>query len=510
MPRSVKLSWQPGAADSTRMGRWRKKYKGKVYYFPGGRGKSDRDAYDAAIAAWEQLKGKIDITTPRRHQRAYEAAIDQWEQVLAWSNKYGDREHADQAVEKLTSLRRRFMATKLSPLTRSDSFESNFDPVVDPKLLQEMVLSHQAKGEPLEGPPLLLKPSQKIIDAMDGSPSRIAREIWRDRLAVQDRKAASPDESLGSYTKIFLKVKENEAKANQVSVGRVYALRLHLDHFRDWLGKDTAVKDIDGGVLARYHAHLLEKIASGKWTPTTAGHYMTTVKEFVRWLSATDAIPKLPRIMAEKSKLLAITKPATKIVVFTKEEVASLLTEASDRTKLYILLMLNCGMTQKDVSDLLVSEVDWDDGRIIRKRSKTSGEENVPVVNYKLWRETFRLLEQERAADSKERVLLNSNGSPIWSEEITNDGKYQKTDNIKNAFDRLRKETKIAKPLKSLKKTSASLLRDNEKFSNLEGLFLGHAPQSMSDKHYAKLPQTLLDQAVQWLENEYGLTAPPK
>lgn len=255
---------------------------------------------------------------------------------------------------------------------------------------------------------------------------------------------------------------------------------------------------------------------------------MTTVKSFVRWLWQSNAIPTLPRILDGRSQMLRITRPRPGIVTFEKEEIKALLADASDRTKLYILLMLNCGMTQKDISDLLASEVDWNEGRIIRKRSKTEEHENVPVVNYKLWPETFRLLQQERDAESEDRVLLNSSGGHLWSEEITKDGKYKKNDNVKNAFDRLRtvKQAKVSpkgrrkasamkkeramkstidKPLKSLKKTSASLLRDNAQFSSLEDLFLGHAPQKMSDKHYAKVPQNLLDQAVEWLGKEYGL-----
>ena len=213
------------------------------------------------------------------------------------------------------------------------------------------------------------------------------------------------------------------------------------------------------------------------------------MKSFVAWLWRTQAIPALPRILDGGDNILKITKPSRKIVVFDKDEIKTLLISAADRTKLYILLMLNCGMTQKDIADLLVSEVEWKEGRIIRKRSKTSGDENVPTVNYKLWPETFRLLQQERDPKSKERVLLNSKGSPIWFEEITKEGKYKKNDNVKNAFDRLRKKTGIEKSLISLKKTSASLIYNNEKFSNLKGLFLGHAPRSTSDKHYAKVPQ---------------------
>jgi hypothetical protein len=55
-------------------------------------------------------------------------------------------------------------------------------------------------------------------------------------------------------------------------------------------------------------------------------------------------------------------------------------------------------------------------------------------------------------------VLLNTNGSPLWTERMSKDGKYQKTDNVKNAFDRLRKTLGITKPLKSLKKRSDEVL----------------------------------------------------
>jgi integrase len=170
--------------------------------------------------------------------------------------------------------------------------------------------------------------------------------------------------------------------------------------------------------------------------------------------------------------------------------------------------MLNCGMTQKDISDLHVGEVDWAEGRIIRKRSKTADFDSVPEVNYLLWPETLRLLGQERAADSQDCVLLNSAGARLWFESLDERGKYQKNDNIKNAFDRLRKKVGINKPLKSLKKTSATMLRNESRFQGTYAHFLGHAPQSIADKHYTQPSQELLDQAIQWLGIEFGVVQP--
>ena len=124
MARSFKLTWQ---GESGRSGRWKKQYKGKFYYFPGGTGKSDRNAYFAALEAWEQLKVKIDATAPRKYQQDYEKCIDQWEQVLAWCNQHGDKHNADQAAKRIAYLRRKLTDSKLSPLKREDWLDSNFD-----------------------------------------------------------------------------------------------------------------------------------------------------------------------------------------------------------------------------------------------------------------------------------------------------------------------------------------------------------------------------------------------
>ena len=56
--------------------------------------------------------------------------------------------------------------------------------------------------------------------------------------------------------------------------------------------------------------------------------------------------------------------------------------------------------------------------------------------------------------------------------------------------------------MKSLKKASATLIRGNEKYANLERRFLGHAPTTMSDRHYAKAPKKLFEEAVTWLRKE--------
>lgn len=508
MPRKFRLTWQSGS--DSRGGRWRKKYKGKVYYFAGGSGKYDRGAYDAAVSAWEAEKVRLDASAPRPHQLQYDQAILEWENVLAWCNRHGDRDMAAIAYEKLTGLRGRLEGPILPPIRESDWFA---DQITFPTIELPMDLLQKAAADLVHGDVkfrsferLTAKRAAELSTEIDGSPNRINQEIWKDRLDQQQRRAAINEQALHEHVDEFVKQKTQQVDAGQLTVGRVYAIQLHLSYFRDWLGKDTAVTEIDGGTLLKYQSHLLDNLKTKEWSRTTAQHYLKSVKAFVRWLWQVEAIPALPRVLDGKSGPLNIGANTPRVIVYTTKEVNLLLDAASDRTKLYILLMLNCGMTQKDISDLKVEEVDWESGRVIRKRSKTSQFENVPTVSYLLWAETFRLLNQERRDATDGRVLQNANGSAICVEQYDADGKFKKTDNVKNAFERLRKKVDIKKPLKSFKKTSSSLLRGEERFQSLEDLFLGHAPKKLSDKHYTQVPTKLLDRAILWLESQYELS----
>ncbi len=533
MPRNYKLTWQAGS--DRRAGRWRKKYKGRVYHFPGGRGKTDRDAYEAALGAWEQLKSRIDAAAPKPNEEDYRRAIGEWESALSWCRKHNEESVANVAVEKLEGLRKNLAARKPIPVPKEDTFAGRFDEDVRfpgrkamyAKVAETALAAAESHNtfEDIPGYEEYLAASDKFLgqfqkDSDSGSsktlvdpskfdfdrpdPLAIERAVWSDRLEVMQR-AVPEDTTLKSCMDRFLNDKTASASAGELSAARVYALRLHLNDFAKWAGHSLPVVEINGQTLIDFRVELLKKVQANKWSRTTASDRLTTVKSFVRWLWQIEAIPTLPRIMDGRSAALNIGSSHAEIVVFTKDEISTLLQKASDRTRLYILLMLNCGMTQKDIADLQHSEVDWTAGRITRKRSKTRKHENVPEVCYVLWPETLRLLKQERSQKAAGNVLLNENGGPIWWNEVTADGEYKKNDNVKNAFDRLRRKTKIQKPLKSLKKTSATLIRGNSEYASLESLFLGHSGKTIAHRHYAQPPQNLLDQAIGWLATEYGV-----
>ena len=182
-----------------------------------------------------------------------------------------------------------------------------------------------------------------------------------------------------------------------------------------------------------------------------------TAKQFISRLAEMKLIPLPGNIRSRRFRFNH--SAAAEIETFTVDEVRALLAACdgfSERTKLYLLLMLNCGMYQNDIAELRQDEVNWSKGTLTRARSKTR-ERNGPVVTYKLWPETFALLKKHRAGG--ELALTTDEGNPLvkyWLE----DGKMRRYDAIQSAWTRLAEKMggKIRLGMKHLRKTSATML----------------------------------------------------
>jgi hypothetical protein len=325
-----------------------------------------------------------------------------------------------------------------------------------------------------------------------------------ERVAVlEDRKTRNPadrNRTVRFHATEFLKHKETQAIAGVLSVGRWGALKTHIQIFQDWIGGDSAIDGITSQKVKGFYHHLLE---STDWTGVYKSTVFVSGKSFIRSLARDELIP-LPSNL--DSKDFRFPDNAKKIKTFTVDELKALLAAGSERVRLYLLLMMNCGYYQKDISDLQHDEVDWKKGRIKRKRSKTEQHDEVPTVDYPLWKETFRLLKRHRSQD-KDRVFLTSESKPLKQESIVA-GVLVKTDNIQSAYRRLQDKMKLKpsqrKPLKLIRKTSANLLDSNKDYARYVSHFLGHAPQSMKDKHYTSGSVAIFDEAVKWLGKQYG------
>jgi integrase len=161
-----------------------------------------------------------------------------------------------------------------------------------------------------------------------------------------------------------------------------------------------------------------------------------------------------------------------------------------------MLLALNCGFTQADISDLTHEEAK--NGRITRKRSKTRRKKTTPEVSYLLWAETSKSLEEHRSTDPL-RVLVTHSGKP-WV-----DNSRHGADSIRTQYRYVLDRTGITASFKALRKTAATMLERHPTFRAYAQYFLGHAPQTVAQTHYTTPDQEEFDRAVTWLGDQFGV-----
>lgn len=327
------------------------------------------------------------------------------------------------------------------------------------------------------------------------------------------------------------------------------------EEFRKW-SKNCHIRELEAKEIPlAYHSYLRKQVvlhveskkAKGI-TGGTARERMYFFKRFVTWLQENDLIGNISKVYYSKTLLKFFVEPSIADPI-PLADVMKIYDAAPDRLKLCVLLMLNCGYGAAEIGSLKKSEVDFDTGRIVRRRGKTRRHENTPLVSYKLWDRTLVLLKQEHTnsvellkqnwslreqiwdySEVEPLVLLNNNCSPLWHCRINEETKKsQRTDCVRNAWnDLLAKlgmvknavreksnnidsEKKDKTPIYSfyqLRDTAASLLGNSKDvkagidFSMDTFLFLGHAPKTTAEKHYVKPGENRIDDALEWLEGQ--------
>jgi integrase len=228
-----------------------------------------------------------------------------------------------------------------------------------------------------------------------------------------------------------------------------------------------------------------------------------TAKQFISRLAELKLIP-LPANIRSRRFRFNHSAPA-RIETFTVEEIRQTLAAGQgshERTKLYLLLMLNCGMYQNDIAELRNDEVDWKAGTISRARSKTR-DRNGPVVTYKLWPETFSLLKKYRSKG--ELALTNEEGNPLVRYWLDEEGKMRRYDCVQAAWSRLATKQGLDKMrlgLKHLRKTASTVLGQHPQYKYYSGHFLADSPRGMDQTHYVRPNDAEFFSALDWLRGQ--------
>jgi integrase len=333
-----------------------------------------------------------------------------------------------------------------------------------------------------EGMPWDLVAEQEITDQLIDMAS--GEQVWRERLGD-----APPAEHTLSYLLTeYDRLRESKVSMGELSPKTHETMRFLLVHLTDHLGETYDVRKLD----ERTWEGLVIHVRGLKLSPAYKGKIVGACKQFVQWLAGRRLVA-LPANF--QSRELRIRKPGVDVKTLPIDVCRFLMTETPDHFRLFAMLALNCGFTQVDYSELTQDEVDWETGRIKRKRTKTDQVDAVPVVDYPLWPETFDLLRKLRS-DDPQRVLLTRSGLP-W---VAGTGK---SDRFYNAWDKLRKKlgAEIGTP-KLLRKTSSDLLHHSQYGIHAQ-FWLGQAPNNVTAKHYKPANRETMADMVRWLHERY-------
>ena len=446
MPAKTELTWERGTC------RWKKVYKGRSYTVSCkalGVPPTKVESYQAANEWWDAKRAEIDGNLPPHPNAEH---LERLGSRLAWAQAHGRNDLA------------RSLADTIETVGSDTSGQLN------------------GRVDPFDLPSV-------VLDLMEGA-------TWKERLAEGNLNPTPHERTVGIQVDRYLALERVRAESGQLSVSEFDTIRRCLHAFRDHVGKASPVDSLDADRWEGWWSHLMAQPISVEYKKKR----LRIAKAFVAWMAEKGLNPAPPNLHSRRHRFGG---GAQSIPTIPVEEARSLISLAPGQLKLHLLLMLNCGMTQVDISDLHPREVDWDKGRITRKRSKTAAHEHVPTVEYPLWPGTRRLLGQFgiRGGD---RVLLTESGRPWLRDVLKADGSRSKVDVIKSNYVHLQRKTNLSYPLKLFRKTSATIIESHEHYGRYVGHFLGHAPRSLADRHYAAPSPELFDKIVLWLGKQYG------
>ena len=329
---------------------------------------------------------------------------------------------------------------------------------------------------------------------------------------------------VSTVVKKFIKTKYHEAissNGEDVTLGRVQNIKNRLQHFVDYFG-DRLMSSITGADLQKWSIKNGKRVGTGEIQPSTLRQDFRTVRQLYTWAYKQHILNSVPRNLDDfgKQSKSAIRKAKKKpVLTFTKQEIQKLYKGCDtlqmdskwwgrtdteiDMLKLAIVLAVNTGMTQQDLSDLTMDELHLDKRppRCIRQRSKTGQDSN-----HWLFRESIRLLkEHTEGKKGTDKVLLRRDGRPLVVKSMR-DGLHtgSRSDALGASFKRLVERVlgeDDPRRFRELRRTGANFCKQRE--AGTETLYLSHADGRMSSL-YTKPAQKRFDVILTYLEADMG------
>ncbi|TWT31113.1 hypothetical protein KOR34_44870 [Posidoniimonas corsicana] len=438
MPFKYQLTWLPSRK------RWAKTYLGKRHYLKTRtNGKKDREGYLAAYREWERLRDYLDGIGP---------------------NPYGPN--------------------------------GNLLPAgVIPSLPVE---SHRTLTvAPKPAPQRAVVASVPQVAELPDSPFILGIGLCYEQAMKPGTALPCPTED-GIFTLIrtWVEHRRQLAERGELSLKQWSEDGIKIGTFRDFmLANYPGLHSIDhltGTILNQYRDKQWEFVdcgGEGSISRATLKKRLSILCKWLRWLVDENYLEAPPKDLRSYAKV-KLDPPQP--LFFTADELKQLFSVATQRTRLFMLLGLNLGATQREIATLEAKMIDWETGIVTRPRHKTG----VPSRNI-LWPRTLKQLRILRST-KRGPLLVGNTGNPLVEEYINSEGKLSLHDAVSKAFARTMKQAKLEghkRSFKHLRKTAANEIEKRD--PTLTPLFLAHSEQGVKrhyvDTHYDRLFEAVLE-----------------
>ena len=484
MARQFEMNWDGNPAF-----RWRKTYRGKSYQVTCkelGLPPAKWMKAESGGLANQWWREKLSELEQQKPPSPYQGFADEINDKIAIANQLGLHDEREELQAELKEL----LAVPVGEL---------------PEFPASLITSEETKKR-------IATAKLFGIEIPDGIDPTILETTFGDSRVWQDRKrrtkSIEQEKTIKAAQQKFLQYRRTRVQVGERSPAGFDNVRRLIETFAEFIGEASHVDSIKAELWQNWYLHIAKRIASKKrggegWSSSYGRDLLSMSRAFVKWLWEQDILAAIPKNLDKAEFKFEVPTPEV-IQTFSKKEIIALLADAPGQLKLHLLLMLNCGHTQQDISDLKKSEIDLEAGTIKRRRSKTKSKKNVPVVTYKLWKTTLKEL-KKHLSDDPIHALMTQSGKQWVRTTLRDDGKLSKSDSIDSNFAHLQRKTGIVKSLKVFRSTSASLIGVNPRYRQLRSLFLGHSSKSVADTNYVNAPDEFLAEAIMWLGNELGI-----
>ena len=325
----------------------------------------------------------------------------------------------------------------------------------------------------------------------DDPKGKAALDKWLDQkddlLAGRTPRATGDGLTIRDLANRFLTAKRAKMEAGELTPVSFADYHATCKRIVGAFGPRRLVTDLDAADFEGFR----RKLAKG-WSPVTLSNEIRRIRVVFHYAEQNNLIPQNVRYGSEfkppSRRVLRKERQSKELRLFDAEELRTIIDKATSPMKAMVMLGINCGLGNADITTLPIRAVDLDSGWLDYPRPKTSVPRRCP-----LWSETVAAIREalDNRTKPKQRqhdgvLFITKYGKP-WGTRIIHEDK--KGNVKKNADDPVGKEFRkllttlgMHKPGRgfyALRHTLATIGGDSRDQVVVNSI-MGHADESMA------------------------------